>query len=90
MFPVNAVEAEDIDSEDDDIDDNQPEEAEDFATAENDRPGKNLQEVERPIPQWTGHGCVFNLVHDLVQRTGTQGMSTTVSRRCLMCHQEFH
>lgn len=77
IFPVNAVEAEDIDSEDDDLDDNQPEEAGDFATAEQDRPGKILQEVERPIPQWTGYGCVFNLVHDLVQRTGTQGMSTT-------------
>ncbi|MCJ1465758.1 RNA polymerase III transcription initiation factor complex subunit [Pseudocyphellaria aurata] len=77
IFPVNAVEAEDMDSEDDDIDDNQPEEMGEFGTAEDDRPGKILQEVDRPIPQWTGHGCVFNLVHDLVQRAGTQGMSTT-------------
>lgn len=37
-----------------------------------------LQEFRRPIPQWTGSGCINNLFYDLIQRAGTLGLSTMV------------
>ena len=37
-----------------------------------------LKEVRRPIPQWTGSGCINNLFYHLVQRAGILGLSTMV------------
>lgn len=40
--------------------------------------GTLLKELRRPIPQWTGSGCINNFFYDLVQRAGTLGLSTMV------------
>ena len=40
----------------------------------------SLQELRRPIPQWTGGGCLGNLLYDLIQRTGPAGLTTMVCR----------
>ena len=72
-------EAEHTESEDDDAD-------------EEDRPDrlkanghavqvKDLREVARPIPQWTGTGCIDNILHDVIHQSGTQGLSTMVCCR---------
>ena len=37
-----------------------------------------LKEVRRPIPQWTGSGCINNFFYYLIERTGTLGLSTMV------------
>jgi hypothetical protein len=40
--------------------------------------GTNLQELRRPVPQWTGTGCFGNFVYDLIQSAGTRGVTTMV------------
>ena len=74
MFLENPAGEGDMDSQDDDVDDDQAEEPSDRI------PVENLKEVERPIPQWTGTGCVYNFLHDLIQKSGTQGMMTKVNQ----------
>lgn len=37
-----------------------------------------LKEVRRPIPQWTGSGCINNFFFYLIERAGTLGLSTMV------------
>lgn len=37
-----------------------------------------LKELKRPIPQWTGTGCINNIFYYLIQRAGTLGLSTMV------------
>lgn len=72
-------EAEEIDSEDDDIDEYPDDQLAELTAARENPPTNDLKEVERLIPQWTGSGCVHYFIHDLVQRSGMQGMSTMVS-----------
>ena len=79
LFPTAIEDAEDVDSEDDDVDEYQPDQPADLTAAKETLPVKNLKEVERPVPQWTGSGCVHQFLHHLVRRTGTQGISTMVS-----------
>lgn len=40
--------------------------------------GASLQELKRPIAQWTGSGCINNLLYDLVWRAGRHGLSSMV------------
>ncbi|KAI4197262.1 MAG: hypothetical protein LQ350_006035 [Teloschistes chrysophthalmus] len=40
------------------------------------QPLKDLKEVGRPIPQWTGDGTLSNLIFELVDASGTSGIST--------------
>ena len=42
--------------------------------------GTNLEELKRPIPQWTGSGCISNHLYDLIERAGTLGLSSMVGR----------
>lgn len=37
-----------------------------------------LEEVERPVPQWSGDENISNLLFNLVHASGPIGMSTTV------------
>lgn len=39
---------------------------------------ESLQEVERPIPQWSGDSTLSNLLYDLAHAAGLQGISTMV------------
>ena len=41
-------------------------------------PIKNLREVGRPIAQWDGDHCLNNFLFDLIDNSGTRGMSTMV------------
>ena len=41
----------------------------------------DVQELERPIPQWTSEQPLNNFVFDLIHRAGEKGISTMV--RCL-------
>ena len=40
---------------------------------------KNLKEFERPVAQWDGDYCLNNFLLEIVDRSGTQGMSTMVT-----------
>ena len=42
----------------------------------------DLQEIERPIPQWTPEQPLNNFVFDLIHQAGEKGVSTMV--RCLL------
>lgn len=42
-------------------------------------PLKNLHEVERPVAQWDGDCCLNNFLFEIIDRSGTQGMSTMVT-----------
>lgn len=85
MFPTATEEAEDSDSEDDDVDEYQPDQPADLTATKENLPVNNLKEVERQVPQWTGSGCVPHFIHKLVRMTGTQGMSTMVSKVRIVC-----
>lgn len=80
IIPSRIDEVEEIDTEDDETDGNQPGQPADAVLSHNDAERKNLQEVERVVPQWTGSGCITNFLYDLIHRTGTQGLSTMVSQ----------
>jgi len=41
-------------------------------------PVKDLREVGRPIAQWGGDQCLNNFLFNLIDNTGTQGMSSMV------------
>ncbi|KAL9587530.1 MAG: hypothetical protein Q9203_003482, partial [Teloschistes exilis] len=43
---------------------------------EGQQPLKNLKEVGRSMPQWTGDGALSNLLFNLVDASGTSGIST--------------
>ncbi len=53
-------------------------EIEDRGTSGISAPVKDLREVGRPIAQWGGDQCLNNYLFDLINRTGTHGMSTMV------------
>ena len=39
---------------------------------------KPLKEHGRVIPQWTADRCINNLIYDLIEASGSQGLSTMV------------
>lgn len=45
----------------------------------------NLKEVERQIPQWTGTGCVYNLIRNIIQMSGSQGCASKVRKYYSCC-----
>lgn len=73
MYQVNAEEAE-WNSEEEDIDEDQGEPPISGLAAE------SLKEVDRQIPQWTGTGCVYNLICNIVQMSGSQGCASKVRK----------
>ena len=42
------------------------------------QPLQGLKEVERAIPQWSGDSTLSNLLYDLINSSGLQGISTMV------------
>lgn len=66
------------DSESEADEDDQALEASGPVRTGNSAPGTNLEELRRPIPQWTGSGCISNHLYDMIQRAGTLGLSSMV------------
>lgn len=68
----------DLDSESEVEDDDQVQQTLSLVGLDNKVEGTALQELRRPVPQWTGNGCISNFFYHLIQRAGTLGLSTMV------------
>ena len=75
---VSMGQGEDSDSESDTGEDDQAGQTLSFVRVSNSEEDTILKEFRRPIPQWTGTGCINNLFYYLIQRAGTLGLSTMV------------
>ena len=75
---INAREGEDVDTDGEVDEDYDADDSVNMVKDSNGAPAKGLQEVRRPIAQWDGDCCLNNLLFDLVDRSGTQGMSSMV------------
>ena len=75
---INAREGEDVDADGEVDDDYDGDDCVNARKNNNDPPAMNLQEVRRPIAQWDGDCYLNNLLFDLIDRYGTQGVSSMV------------
>lgn len=80
MRPTSAEVVQDLDSEGDFAEDDKIEQPTGSGSVNDSLQLQKPQEPERPIPQWSGAGCINNNLYDLVHRSGTKGVSTMVSR----------
>lgn len=80
MRPVSTDVVEELDSEGDFIEDDKSEEPTSSRFANDSKQLQKPQKVERPIPQWSGAGCINNTLYDIVHGSGTKGISTMVSQ----------
>ncbi|KAL8952812.1 MAG: hypothetical protein Q9222_001284 [Ikaeria aurantiellina] len=56
--------------------DYEAEESQYLAGLRDSQPLRHLQEVERPVPEWSGDNMLGNLLYDLVHASGSHGIST--------------
>ena len=73
---------EEYDALDEDSDDEHDDEAEEarFLSAVEDshQQLRNLKEIDRPVPQWSGDSILNNLLFSLIDQAGLHGISTMV------------
>lgn len=81
MRPMNTEEVADLGLGDELDEDDQAEQQLGSEMTMDDSQPRNLKEIERPITQWTGVGCINNMIYDLVDKSGTEGLSTMVQNR---------
>lgn len=79
MRSKNTETVEDSDSEGESVDGDEVERLTGPGSVDDSLQLGELQQLRRPIPQWSGASCVNNDLYDLVHRSGTKGISSMVS-----------